>query len=85
MKESLNYLETIEELEGLRPATNEDKKEIEQDLVNDIPLEYDSETLMVFERDNQNYIADLKKVIDNWLLRCYYIRVVKIKIKKRGN
>lgn len=80
MREKLVSLERIEELEGLRPAANEDKKAIEQDLVNDIPLEYDSETLMVFERDNQNYIADLKKVIDNWLLRCYYIRV-----KKRGN
>ena len=65
MREKLVSLERIEELEGLRPATNEDKKVIKQDLVNDIPLEYDSETLMVFERDNQNYIADLKKVIDN--------------------
>lgn len=61
MREKLVSLESIEETEGLRPLAAEDKEVIIQDLANDIPLEYDSETLMVFERDNQNYIADLKK------------------------
>lgn len=53
----------LEELNqyGLKARTESDEQRMQNYLLDDIPLQFEKETLKVFERNNGVYVADLKK------------------------